>query len=59
LSLAQKIGTIDDGLAFDFLSEDNPDGVLTGHADGVIIIIPSEADSVHREQMRKQLPEPC
>jgi len=47
------------GLCFDFLSnkyQKNP--VMTGHAEGVITILLSEADSVHREQMRKHLSEP-
>ena len=45
------------GLAFDFLSENNREHVKTGHADGVVTIILSEADSVHREQLRKQMDE--
>ena len=31
---------------------------MTGHANGLITILLSEADSVHREQMRKQMSEP-
>lgn len=46
------------GLAFDFLSENNDENVKTGHADGVVTIILSEADSVHREQLRMQMDEP-
>ncbi|MDO7171200.1 putative zinc-binding metallopeptidase [Mariniflexile sp. AS56] len=46
-----------DGIAFDFLSENNSEDVRTGHADGVVTIILSEADSVHREQLRKQMNE--
>lgn len=46
------------GLCFDFLSnKDNDDPVMTGHANGVITILLAEADSVHREQMRKHLSE--
>lgn len=58
LPLDPKNGNSDNGVAFDFLSEDNSQGVLTGHANGVVTIILSEADSVHREQLRKQMSEP-
>ncbi|WP_372755322.1 putative zinc-binding metallopeptidase [Mariniflexile sp.] len=47
-----------EGIVFDFLSENNDKNVLTGHAEGVVTIILSEADSVHREQLRKQMNEP-
>ena len=46
------------GLAFDFISRQGDDKIMTGHANGLITILLSEADSVHREQMRKQMSEP-
>ncbi|WP_405610472.1 putative zinc-binding metallopeptidase [Polaribacter sp. Asnod1-A03] len=46
------------GLAFDFLSENNDENKRTGHANGVVTIILKEADSVHRELLRKQMNEP-
>lgn len=46
------------GLCFDFISKQGDSKIMTGHANGVITILLSEADSVHREQMRKQLSEP-
>ena len=58
LPLTPKIEAQITGLAFDFLSQDNVEGLLTGHADGVITVLLSEADSVHREQLRKQMSEP-
>lgn len=45
------------GITFDFLSENNEEGVLTGHDNGVVTIILSEADSAHREQLKKQMNE--
>lgn len=61
----QKIGLLlpsklkhEIGLCFDFITrQDNPK-IMTGHASGVITILLMEADSVLREQMRKQLDEP-
>ncbi|WP_066224741.1 zinc-binding metallopeptidase family protein [Formosa haliotis] len=47
----------EDGVTFDFLSENNDENVLTGHANGVVTIILTEADSVKREQLRKQMNE--
>lgn len=46
------------GLEFDFLKQNNDFGALTGHDDGTITVILSEADSVYREQIRKQMSEP-
>lgn len=46
------------GLSFDFISRQGDDQIMTGHANGLITILLSEADSVHREQMRKQMSEP-
>ena len=47
------------GLCFDFVAKHgNQVNKMTGHADGVITILLSEADPVQREQMRKQLSEP-
>ncbi|WP_405562393.1 putative zinc-binding metallopeptidase [Polaribacter sp. Asnod6-C07] len=48
----------DKGIAFDFLSENNKENKLTGHADGVVTIILSEADAVHRAQLKKLMNEP-
>ena len=49
-------------LAFDFLSEnkhsENEKPLRTGHLNGLITINVAEADSVHREYMRKQMAEP-
>ncbi len=45
------------GLAFDLLSS-SVQPVTTGHEDGVITIDLAESDSVHREQVRRQLAEP-
>ena len=38
-------------------TENNDENAVTGHADGVVTIILTEADSVHREQLRKQMNE--
>ncbi|MEP1086757.1 putative zinc-binding peptidase [Algoriphagus sp.] len=46
------------GLCFDFIARQGDSKIMTGHANGVVTILLSEADSVHREQMRKQLSEP-
>lgn len=61
----QKIGLplpskmrYDEGLCFDFVARQNNPKLMTGHANGVITILLKEADSVQREQMRKQLLEP-
>jgi hypothetical protein len=45
-------------LQFDFKATTPEDSVLTGHADGLITINLSEADSVERERVRKQMHEP-
>lgn len=45
------------GLCFDFITQGDTQ-IMTGHANGVITILLSEADSVHREQMRTQMSEP-
>ncbi len=61
LPLIPKTQDEEKGLTFDFLSVDginNPNsGVKTGHFKGVITINVIEADSVHREYMRKQMAE--
>ena len=61
----QKIGLFlpskmsnEDGLCFDFVAQQNNPNLMTGHANGVITILLREADSVQREQMRKQFLEP-
>ncbi|MGY5351294.1 zinc-binding metallopeptidase family protein [Wenyingzhuangia sp. IMCC45533] len=48
----------ENGIAFDFLSDKNKYNAVTGHANGVVTILLSEADSVHREQLRKKMEEP-
>ncbi|WP_111309826.1 zinc-binding metallopeptidase family protein [Confluentibacter sediminis] len=48
----------EEGMAFDFLSNNKDENIYTGHADGVVTILLTEADSVHREQLRKQMNEP-
>jgi hypothetical protein len=48
---------VSNGLCFDFVARQNNAKLMTGHASGVITILIREADSVHREQMRKELSE--
>jgi len=48
----------DDGLCFDFIVKKSNPNIMTGHARGVVTILLREADSVLREQIRKQLDEP-
>ncbi|MAF15075.1 MAG: hypothetical protein CMG93_03745 [Marinomonas sp.] len=61
LPIVNKKQDPDDGLSFDFISEENviPDGAQTstGHAQGQVTINAVEADSVDREQMRKDMNE--
>jgi len=62
LPVIDKDAAPEQGLAFDFLCA-NPDPtvkkpVRTGHLNGLITINVAEADSVHREYMRKQMAEP-
>ena len=57
LELPNKMDN-DHGMCFDFVSKEHDPTIMTGHANGVITILLSEADSVLREQMRKQLLEP-
>ena len=57
LPIDSKIENIN-GIAFDFLSENNKEKALTGHANGVITILLSEADSVKRELLKRQMNEP-
>lgn len=57
LELPNKMDN-DHGVCFDFVSREYDSKIMTGHANGVITILLSEADSVLREQMRKQLLEP-
>lgn len=45
-------------LQFDFKANTSEENILTGHADGLITINISEADSVERERVRKQMHEP-
>ncbi|TXN37843.1 hypothetical protein FVB32_06015 [Flagellimonas hymeniacidonis] len=48
----------DEGLCFDFIAKRNNPKIMTGHANGVITILLREADSVLREQTRKEMQEP-
>ncbi|MCM4173887.1 hypothetical protein DHD32_20670 [Arenibacter sp. TNZ] len=47
-----------EGLCFDFIAKRNNLKIMTGHANGVITILIREADSVFREQTRKEMQEP-
>lgn len=47
-----------EGLCFDFIAKTNNSEIMTGHANGVITVLLREADSVFREQTRKELQEP-
>lgn len=62
LPVISKTEEPDTGLAFDFLSDseagDDGEKVHTGHAIGLITINLAEADSVHREWIRRKLSEP-
>ncbi|MGR3809946.1 zinc-binding metallopeptidase family protein [Jiulongibacter sp. NS-SX5] len=62
LPIVSKHKDEENGLAFDFLSAKvkDKDGkpIMTGHMNGLITIVLSEADSVSREQIRKSLKEP-
>ena len=57
LNLPSKM-TNENGLCFDFIAKQQNPNIMTGHADGVITILLREADSVFREQTKKQLQEP-
>ncbi|MBN7810652.1 putative zinc-binding peptidase [Algoriphagus sp. H41] len=57
LPLTSKMLDANTGLCFDFISKTEDSDIMTGHADGVVTILLSEADSVHREQIRTQLSE--
>ncbi|ADV51160.1 protein of unknown function UCP012641 [Cellulophaga algicola DSM 14237] len=48
----------ENGLCFDFVVQQDDPNLMTGHANGVVTILLKEADSVKREQMRKQFSEP-
>ena len=57
LDLPSKVDN-KEGLCFDFIAKKNNSQIMTGHANGVITILLREADSVSREQIRKELQEP-
>jgi hypothetical protein len=61
LPVVSKMDNRSKGLCLDFLAkEDVPAGskdIKTGHADGVITLLISEADPVVREQIKKQMSE--
>jgi hypothetical protein len=66
LPVTNKIEDEEHGLSFEFLadrppepdSKEPPKPVLTGHADGVIVINIAEADDAEREKRRQQMHEP-
>lgn len=58
LSFPSKLKDKENGLCFDFVSRHKNADLMTGHANGAITILLSEADSVEREKRRKELLEP-
>jgi len=58
LPLISKKINFKSGLEFDFINANNTQGIMTGHHSGTITILLNEADSVKREQLRKQMSEP-
>lgn len=58
LDLPNKMDNDETGLCFDFIAKLDDPKIMTGHANGVITILLREADSVIREQTRRQLMEP-
>jgi hypothetical protein len=59
LPLKTRVEDANDGLAFDFLSDDeSPAPVMTGHEHGLITINLAEADDSERERRRSQMGEP-
>ncbi len=57
LPLESKL-IVEDGLCFDFVEQLGNPKLMTGHASGVITILLREADSVVREQTRREFHEP-
>jgi hypothetical protein len=57
LSINPKMKYPVTGLCFDFIAKRGDVNIMTGHSNGVVTIILAEADSVHREMVRKQLSE--
>lgn len=61
LPVISKVQDVQNGLYFDFLAkEDVPEeykDIKTGHSDGVITLLISEADPVVRERIKKQMSE--
>lgn len=58
LPYVSKLRDGNQGVCFDFLSQNPTHNRMTGHASGVITVLLDEADSVHLEKMRTQLLEP-
>lgn len=58
LPTISKIKNKVDGFCFDFVSRQINPKLMTGHDNGLITILLSEADSVERERMRKLMLEP-
>ena len=57
LPTASKL-VVDEGLCFDFVEQLGNRNLMTGHADGVVTILLTEADAVQREQARQAFNEP-
>lgn len=58
LGIDEDFSSADPPLTFQFLQSSKEVPVLTGHAAGVITIEVNEADSVHRERIRRKMGEP-
>lgn len=57
LPIVSKMANSHIGLCFDFVSIDNKDNKKTGHANGVITILISEADAATREKVKQEMKE--
>jgi hypothetical protein len=61
LPVVSKMEDEQKGLCFDFISKnevsEESKGIMTGHADGVITLLISEADPVIREKIKQQMSE--
>ncbi|MEN2280655.1 putative zinc-binding metallopeptidase [Algoriphagus sp. SE2] len=58
LPISPRSSDVNKGLCFDFVAKQGNPKVMTGHNNGIITIVLSEADTVHREYVKKQLSEP-
>lgn len=57
LPVISKKGYSDQGFCFDFVSGESRANVKTGHANGVITILISEADAANREKVKQEMEE--